>query len=168
MTDLGDAIKPNGIRSYYTGNVSSSTGDMPYILYEGTSSPSFGMSPMTGIRKAYIFLENVDRVPDMTEREKSIRKAEAKMIIAFHYSQMLRHFGGMPWIDHSYLPEDDMTTTRMTVEETVQKIIGLLDEVARILPWKVNCSRRRQNDSRRSVSFEITRPAICRQSFIQQ
>lgn len=78
MTDLGDAIKPNGIRSYYTGNVSSSTGDMPYILYEGTSSPSFGMSPMTGIRKAYIFLENVDRVPDMTEREKSIRKAEAK------------------------------------------------------------------------------------------
>lgn len=55
MTDLGDAIKPNGIRSYYTGNVSSSTGDMPYILYEGTSSPSFGMSPMTGIRKAYIF-----------------------------------------------------------------------------------------------------------------
>ena len=58
MTDLGDAIKPNGIRSYYTGNVSSSTGDMPYILYEGTSSPSFGMSPMTGIRKAYIFLEN--------------------------------------------------------------------------------------------------------------
>lgn len=140
MTDLGDAIKPNGIRSYYTGNVSSSTGDMPYILYEGTSSPSFGMSPMTGIRKAYIFLENVDRVPDMTEREKSIRKAEAKMIIAFHYSQMLRYFGGMPWIDHSYLPEDDMTTTRMTVEETVQKIVGLLDEVAGILPWKVSAA----------------------------
>lgn len=141
MTDLGDAIKPNGIRSYYTGNVSaSSTGDMPYILYEGTSDPSFGMSPMTGIRKAYIFLENVDRVPDMTDREKSIRKAEAKMIIAYHYSQMLRYYGGMPWIDHSYLPEDDMTATRMTVEETVQKIVGLLDEVAGILPWKVNAS----------------------------
>jgi hypothetical protein len=56
MTDLGDAIKPNGIRSYYTGNVSSSTGDMPYILYEGTSSPSFGMSPMTGIRKGSLAL----------------------------------------------------------------------------------------------------------------
>ena len=122
-------------RHYYNGQYNASVADTYDVMYAYTKERSW-----EAIRKAYIFLENVDRVPDMTEREKSIRKAEAKMIIAFHYSQMLRHFGGMPWIDHSYLPEDDMTTTRMTVEETVQKIIGLLDEAARILPWKVNAA----------------------------
>ena len=40
MTDLGDAIKPNGIRSYYTGNVSSSTGDTrPYTVRSAGQVP---------------------------------------------------------------------------------------------------------------------------------
>lgn len=55
-----------------------------------------GVGPIYGIRRAYIYIENVDRVPDMTDQEKAIGKAEAKVIIAYHYSQMLRYYGGMP------------------------------------------------------------------------
>ena len=43
---------------------------------------------------------------------------------------MLRYYGGMPWIDHAYTAEDAMKFPRMTVEETVQKIVGLLDAAA--------------------------------------
>ena len=57
----------------------------------------------------------------MTADEKAIGKAEAQVIIAYHYSQMLRYYGGMPWIDHAYTAEDAMKFPRMTVEETVQK-----------------------------------------------
>ena len=53
----------------------------------------------------------------MTADEKAIGKAEAQVIIAYHYSQMLRYYGGMPWIDHAYTAEDAMKFPRMTVEE---------------------------------------------------
>ena len=140
MTDLGDAVKTGGIREYHSGAVNAaSVGSMPYRLDVPPTDdgPTMGMSPMTGIRKSYIYLENVDRVPDMTDKEKSVRKAEAKAIIAFHYIQIMRYYGGMPWIDHSYRPDEELKFTRMTVEETVEKILGLLDEAAKELPWKV-------------------------------
>ncbi len=54
------------------------------------------METLFCIRKAYIYIENVDKVPDMTDDEKRIRKAEAKVVIAFHYTQMIRFYGGMP------------------------------------------------------------------------
>ncbi|GAE83725.1 hypothetical protein JCM10512_2019 [Bacteroides reticulotermitis JCM 10512] len=76
----------------------------------------------------------------MTAEEKKVRKGEAKMIIAYHYVQMLRNLGGMPWIDHAYKPEDDVRMSRMTIEETVEKICGLIDEAAGMLPWGVNAA----------------------------
>ena len=67
MTDLGDTSKPGGIRAYHAGDVNaSSVGSLPYRLDvpPAEDGPTVGMAPMTGIRKAYIFLENIDRVPD--------------------------------------------------------------------------------------------------------
>lgn len=125
MTDLGDTSKPGGIRAYHAGDVNaSSVGSLPYRLDvpPAEDGPTVGMAPMTGIRKAYIFLENIDRVPDMTDREKTIQQGrKPKAIIAFHYVQMLRYYGGMPWVDRSYRPDEEMKFTRMTVEETVPK-----------------------------------------------
>lgn len=142
LTDIGDIAKTSGgAKAYYNGDVSSATkGDMPYLLYYDGTTSSVGLYPLEGIRKAYIYLENVDRVPDMSASLKEIRKAEAKMIIAIHYTQMFRFMGGMPWIDHAFRPDDDMLFTRMTVEEMVGKICSLLDEAAYALPWKVTDS----------------------------
>lgn len=120
--------------SWYTNSTLSSSYEkgFPYML--NSSSQHIG-NPLYGIRKAYIYLENVDRVPDMAEVEKTRRKAEVKAIIALHYSQMLRHYGGVPWIDRAYTSEDAFQLSRMTVEETVGKITFLLDEAANDLPW---------------------------------
>lgn len=117
----------------YTQNtiVASSYRQFPYSFI---TEQHIG-NPMYGIRKAYIYIENVDRVPDMTDNEKLTRKAEAKMIIAYHYSQLLRHYGGVPWIDRAYSSEDAFLFPRMTVAETVDKIVNLLDEAAKDLPW---------------------------------
>lgn len=87
----------------------------------------------------------------MTADEKAIGKAEAQVIIAYHYSQMLRYYGGMPWIDHAYTAEDAMKFPRMTVEETVQKIIGLLDAAASVLPWQVDAD----NDGRMTAASAL-------------
>ncbi len=138
LTDLADWNK-KGAPKFYSGTVDGTnqyTEHMPYRL--GVASQMIGVGPIYGIRRAYIYIENVDRVPDMTEQEKAVGKAEAKVIIAYHYSQMLRYYGGMPWIDHAYTAEDEMKFPRMTVEQTVEKIVNLLDEAAGVLPWEVS------------------------------
>ncbi|WP_448778038.1 RagB/SusD family nutrient uptake outer membrane protein [Bacteroides congonensis] len=118
---------------YTNGSISSSSErGFPFML--GSTTQNIGNS-LYGIRKAYIYLENVDRVPDMTDAEKTCRKAEMKAIIAFHYSQMLRFYGGVPWIGHAYTSEDSFEFPRMTVEQTVNKIVELLDDAAGVLPW---------------------------------
>lgn len=135
ITDLADSYKSGGT-SYHKGDLSASSSkesvySMSYNEEHGEFSATYG------IRAAYTFLENVDRVPDMTEEEKNIRKGEAMMIIAYHYVDIFRNLGGMPWIDHYYKPEDDFHMTRMTIEESVEKISQLIDEAALLLPWTV-------------------------------
>ncbi len=138
ITDLADHNKAGG-SLYHKGTLTSSesTGSAYSMMYNEEHGE---FSATYGIRQAYIFLENVDRVPDMTEEEKRIRKGEAKMIIAYHYVQMFRNLGGMPWVDHAYKPDDDMNMERMTVEEAVQKICALIDEAAELLPWSVSAA----------------------------
>lgn len=134
FTDVG--YSPNC--SWNAGSMTPMSGDdqFPYNLIPHNSNVIIG-DPLFGIRKAYIYIENVDRVPDMTDDEKKIRKAEAKVIIANHYIQMIRYYGGMPWIDHAYKPDETFVFPRLTLEETVDKTVALLDEAALDLPWYV-------------------------------
>lgn len=135
VTDLADFIKSGGATGYHDGSLTPSTlGSGAYDLSYNDEHGSFSAS--YGIRKAWLFIENVDRVPDMTDEEKKIRKAEAMMIIAYHYVDMFRNLGGMPWIDHAYDVDEEVHLERMTVEETVKKICELIDQAASVLPWQ--------------------------------
>ncbi len=131
-TDLGYADVVSWRRGDF--DASSNCIHFPFFPFhhqikEITGNPSFG------IRKAYIYIENVDKVPDMSDEEKRVRKAEAKVVIASHYVQLIRFYGGMPWLDHSYQADEILQFKRMTLEETVKKTIDLLDEAAVDLPW---------------------------------
>ena len=90
------------------------------------------------VRAAWIVIENIDAVPDMDETLKKRRKAEMKMVIAVHYTDMFRHFGGLPIIDKVIKPGDETYYPRATVEQTVAFITRLCDEAAADLPWKVD------------------------------
>lgn len=135
LTDLADMTKSGG-NAYHKGTITAADpGAGPYQMLYDEAHGEF--SATYGIRKAYLFLNNVDGVPDMTDKEKRIRKGEAKAIIAYHYVQMFRHYGGMPWIDRAYSPEDELKFTRMTIEEAVTKTCRLIDEAAEMLPWDI-------------------------------
>lgn len=136
LTDLSNSSRDAGPvpKQYYSGQLTSasSQAEMRY---------NFASGGWPGIRRSWIFIENVDRVPDMTEEEKNIRKSEARVIIAIHYFNMLRCYGGVPWVGRSYNPGDDISDFhRMTVEETVGKITDLLDDASFYLPWTVDAA----------------------------
>lgn len=133
LTDLQYSTLSYGgaFTSYYTGSLTPSTNP------KNTTYNFVNGGGWDGIRDAYIFINNIDRVPDMTAEEKAIRKAEAKMIVAIHYAEMFRYFGGLPLVDKVYSPEDQPQLPRMTVEATLNHIVTLLNEVATVLPWKI-------------------------------
>ena len=90
------------------------------------------------LRKGWIFIENIDRVPDMTDAEKSRLRGEAYCIMASRYIDGLKNFGGMPLVDHAFNSDEFYERGRGTVEQTVDFIDSLLtcaiDEPG--LPWR--------------------------------
>lgn len=118
-------------RHYYPGTYTAVTED-------NTSETRFGFTKeetWEAIRASWIFIENVDRVPDMDADEKDRLKAEAKVIIASRYFDMFRHFGGLPLVKEAFEAENEYQVPRATVDETVKFMTGLLDEAAKVLPW---------------------------------
>lgn len=138
MTDLMQSHCTWGgvIKTYYAGTYNAEA--------ENEGYGKFGFHPdqegaWTGIRRAWIFINNVDRVPDMTDEEKKVRKGEARMIIALQMHEMLRHFGGVPILDDYATPENEMTAdySRRTVRQCVNFIVNMCDQAAKELPWTV-------------------------------
>ncbi|HEY0271698.1 MAG TPA: RagB/SusD family nutrient uptake outer membrane protein, partial [Chitinophaga sp.] len=72
-------------------------------ISNGTYDPSLGRlkeewdDRYAGIKTVNVFLENVDRVPDMDETLRSRMKAEARFLRAFQYFQLYTWFGDVPF-----------------------------------------------------------------------
>lgn len=123
-------------RMYYTGaynaGLEDSGGD-GHTRYTFLTENSW-----EAIRAGWLFIENVDRVPDMSAEEKARLKAESKVIIASRYFDMFRHFGGLPLVNHAFEYSSDVSsyfTERATIEATTDFMTNLLDEAATDLPW---------------------------------
>ena len=124
----------NGInRKYYSGSYKAGDED-------SSDDTRFGYTKENcweAIRAALLFVENVERVPDMDDAEKKRLAAEAKVIVASRYFDLFRHFGGLPLIKETYDVQPSYELPRATVEETVKYMVDLLDEGAAThqLPW---------------------------------
>lgn len=90
-----------------------------------------------GIRIGYNFIEYSDRIPDADPAYIRQLKAEARMVIAVHYVDMFRHFGGLPWVNKAFRPTDDTYLPRMTSRATLDSIVSLIDRAIPDLPWQV-------------------------------
>lgn len=125
---------------YYSGSYKAGSEDAGKDGASGTKFRITQRPSWLGIRYAWILIENIDRVPDMSESEKNRLKAEAKIIIAIHYAEMLRHFGALPILDHSINPDEVDLPPRATLQENIDFIVRLLDEAAvcKDLPWAIS------------------------------
>jgi len=119
---------------YYTGQYSAAVeNSSPKTKYHFLQEQSW-----EGIRIGWNFIENAARIPDGSQSYIDQLKAEAKMIIALHYTDMFRHYGGLPWVDHAYAPTEETNMPRMTARATVDSIVALIDEAIPDLLWEVD------------------------------
>jgi len=123
---------------YYPGLINEDTsGDWTRDKFSfGADSNRPGIWP--AIRKGWILVENIDRVPDMSEAEKKQLKAEAYIIMASRYLDAYKNFGGVPLVDHVFVAGEDFHG-RATSVQTVQFIDSLINNAINTpeLPWKV-------------------------------
>ncbi len=87
-----------------------------------------------GIRIGYLIIENADKIKDADDATKKRIKAEAKVLIALHYTDMYRAFGGLPWVDRAFTANEIPKLKRSTSKETLENIVKLLDEAKEDLP----------------------------------
>lgn len=119
---------------YYTGQYSASVeNSSPKTKYHFLQEQSWD-----GIRIGWNFIENATRIPDGSQSYIDQLKAEAKIIIALHYTDMFRHYGGLPWVNHAYTPTEETNMPRMTARATVDSIVALIDEAIPDLLWEVD------------------------------
>lgn len=111
----GDAVPSRNntpIENYTNGQVSVLVNPDPYW---GTS--------YAGIRRATIFLANIDRVP-ATPASITAWKAEARFIRAQLYFELLKRYGGIPLLGNRlFTIDDDLALPRNTYAECVNYIV---------------------------------------------
>lgn len=131
---VGTAMSDEALFSWYqwVTYLNFRTGDW------GTTTESYNIwkNKYTGIEQAGIFLENVDRCPELTNDEKTQMKAEARAIRVYDYFQLFRRFGPVfVWGDRraeATIRPDEID--RHTVDENVDFMISELDKAIADLP----------------------------------
>lgn len=87
----------------------------------------------SAIRKANIFLKNIDNVPG-NGAIKERMKGEAMFLKAFFYQQLLKGYGTFIIVDQVLSVNDDLALPRNSIEECVAYITALADQAAGLLP----------------------------------
>ncbi|MDP4196358.1 MAG: RagB/SusD family nutrient uptake outer membrane protein [Bacteroidota bacterium] len=88
----------------------------------------------TMLRQAYLVKENIAKVHDMSDADKSVVRAEMQALIAYRYTQMLIEFGGVPIVNKALLPTDNLAIPRSSVKEVLDSIVSWCDQSAKVLP----------------------------------
>lgn len=133
-------------RMFYTGTLTAANANSGWVQSRFAFISQGGIQNMSNqskrsiwncVRDCELLIDNIGRVPDMTDAEKARYTAEAKIILASKYFDGIRHFGGLPIVDHAFSGEEQLSEGRSTIEETVNFAIGLLDEAIAEpnLPW---------------------------------
>jgi hypothetical protein len=131
ITDIGVSEGVNeGALIYYSGSYDASTENGTETKFDFYNSGTW-----LGIRRAWQFIDNVDRVPDMDAQTKKRLKAEARLIIAIHYVELFRNYGGMMWVGHAYTPNEDLQNPRMTAMATLDSTLMLINKAIPDLPF---------------------------------
>lgn len=94
-----------------------------------------------GIRDCNIFLENIDRVPDIEEIEKRRWISEVKFLKAYYHFYLVRMYGPIPLVKEN-LPVDasvnEVQVFREPVDSCFSYITELLDEALENLPTRID------------------------------
>lgn len=93
-------------------------------------------SKYAGIRNCNILLDNIDKVPGLSEELKRRYIAEAKVIRAYLYFELYTKFGDIPYFTHTITIAESQEISRTPKAEIVESILSELTDIisSNVLP----------------------------------
>ena len=126
--DVDDAINSDdavhGIK-WAAGNVSKGIYDPLDQSWSGT----YGV-----IRQANLILSKIDEIPDYDEAEKKKVLGQTYFFRAFHYIDLIRTFGDVPYVDRPLELSDQEGITRTPRDEVYKHVMDDFDKAIEYLP----------------------------------
>jgi starch-binding outer membrane protein, SusD/RagB family len=117
----------NWMMSFFDANGS------PENANKGRNTRGYWDGGWKNIRNANIALENLELL-NASQEEKNIIAGQAYFFRGYFHFEILRSWGGMPYIDEVITPADKLNFPRMSYLETAEKISEDLREAAKLLP----------------------------------
>lgn len=89
-----------------------------------------------GLRQCYMLMDNLDKVPGLSDNLKNDYKAQLKFLIAYYHFQLSRCYGPIILVKETPLITTPIAdyAARVPYDECVDWICNLLDEAAKSLP----------------------------------
>ncbi|MWW23264.1 RagB/SusD family nutrient uptake outer membrane protein [Algibacter lectus] len=115
-----------------------------------------------GIRNANVFLENVETANIPNDKNRERYKAEALILRAFYYLELIKQYGPMPIVTKPFGPAFDYTTLiRPTFQECTDFIVNDCDEAIAnsYLPLRITLEPERGRFSK-AVAYAIKSQAL--------
>ncbi|MDX9747127.1 MAG: RagB/SusD family nutrient uptake outer membrane protein [Paludibacter sp.] len=135
-----DASYSSSLSAFNTYNLKRGQQNISDPLVNFWDGGNSGSNLYIGIRDCNIFLENINKVIDIsvTEREKWI--AEVKFLKAYYHYYLMRMYGPIPIVREN-LPisasVEEVQVYREPVDSVVKYVVSLIDEAAEDLPLQV-------------------------------
>ncbi len=160
LPKMGDVAKNYGllgsreIATPYPGSQSGVSNSIMELCYDYQNvvrpinnywSGDNGGEPMyVAIRTCNIFLENIDKVPDIQEFERKRWIAEVKVLKAYYHYLLLRMYGPVPMMKVNLSVSSDVDAVRVKrqpVDEVAAYIVELINEANGDLPLMIGNQR---------------------------
>lgn len=100
-----------------------------------------GKNLWTSIRNCNIFIDNIDKVPDLQDWERDTWKAEVKVLKAYYHLFLMQLYGPIPIVEESLevsADPDMVKVYREPVDSVVSFIIRTIDDAIEYLPLQVD------------------------------
>ncbi|MDD4427834.1 MAG: RagB/SusD family nutrient uptake outer membrane protein [Paludibacter sp.] len=87
-----------------------------------------------GIRKANMALSKLELLTDATQEEKDLIEGQCLFFRAWFHFELMRYWGGLPYIDRFLLPAENLNLPRLNYRETALKAAEDFKAAAELLP----------------------------------
>ena len=124
--DIGDYwFWQNSSSSIFTGSTGAPT---------NSSDKGYWQSGWYGIRLANTALVNLPKMVTGTQEERNLIEGQALFFRGYLHFEILRSWGGIPYIDVALNPSDKMNFPRLTYRQTADKVTADLKKAVELLP----------------------------------
>ena len=119
-----------------------------------------GRPLFTGISDCNIFLENIEKVIDLSEHERTRWVAEVKFLKAYFHFYLLRMYGPVPIIRENLPMDDPGLQYREPVDDVVEYIVTLIDDAVPYLPPRIEDLMLEMGRATQAIALSVKAQAL--------